>query len=493
LKKLVSIIAVGAIAVFAYSGRGGGRDGAARKDPGLASDRLSSKAERIDNDHAPERFDSLDAGMKELALELEKASIKWDRNRPEHESAHRLTNDWRKFSIERISALSTGQIRQLAEWMDSGSGFNSELYNYRQALIMIWASREPEVVRARLMKTAESSGYVGKEVNGWRNAHLEGLADDFHHARVGHAMKDPMAAWEAFLKDDANPRMKNLVNGRVTISELFREYSARLPEEAWDLAMTTNSSGDCRWMIDGFADGAPAGQDWEVRGRELAASLADRKLEVSHWSLQAIGERWIMEDPVAALDWYARCAPEDALKSANSNLNSDDPFAEAPPPDPAEAPMLLKVDLLVEMYGSYKDRTREAMAALDHLARHGEDQVAVAAVGKLVGTHLDPMDIPLLEVIARMPSQEERNDLLLQAVHAIPIRDDDPFSTATATLDGPNASLIAVRDLAARLDLPDDVRAEAEAAFRNVEDKELKALEESEQRRRNGGDPFSSR
>lgn len=487
IASIVAVIAAGAIAVFAFSGKDGGGTAATEKGPRPSSSRLPSKTERIDDDHDPERFDSLNDEMMELALELEKASIKWHRNRPEHESAHRLWNEWRKYSTDRISALSTTQIRQLGEWMDSGSDFVSELHDYRQAVIRIWASREPEVVRARLLEIAEHWGVLSQQVSSWRNARLEELSDDFHQTYVGHAMKDPKAAWEAFLKDDADRS--------ITISEIFREYSARLPEEAWHLALTTNSKGDCLRMIEGFADGAPAGQDWEERGRELAESLADRKLEGSHRAFQSIGERWIMEDPVAALDWYARCAPEDALKSANNHLNSDDPFAEAPPPDPAEAPMLLKIALLSEMYSSHKDRTREVIAALDHLATHGEAPLAIAAVGKLVGTDLHPMRIPLLEVIARLPAREDRNALFLQAVHAIPIRgdDSDPFASEAGPLEGPNASLTAVRDLAARLDLPDEIRAEAQAAFRKVEDEELKALEESELRRRNGGDPFSSR
>ena len=508
MQKLASITAVIAalgIAAYAFSGRNGGGTATSNDDKRPSSSHLPSKTERIDNDHAPERFDSLNDEMKALALELETAAIKWNRNRSADDGIYREWNEWRKYSTDRISALSTAQIRQLGEWMDSDPAFISELHSYRQALIRIWSSREPEVVRARLMETAENSGFVGKEVNGWRNGRLDELAEDFHQARVGYSMKDPKAAWKQLLQDDADPRMKYLTNAGTTLPELFREYSARLPEEAWNLALATGNEEYCLRMIEGFADGAPAGQDWEERGRELTHSLTARGLKASHWPFQSIGERWMMEDPIAALDWYVRSAPEEGLARAYDRLNrdsSDDPFAEAladdpfkeePPSDPDEISNLLKTDLLVGMYGSHKDRSREALAALDHLATHGEEQLAAAVAGELVGTRFDPMDIPLLEVIARMPKREDRNALFLQAVHAIHVRDDDPFATLSDALERPNACLVAARDLASRLDLPEAIRAEAEAVFRDVENKELKALEVLEKQRRDKNDPFSSR
>jgi hypothetical protein len=469
--------------------------------------KLPAKTERVDEEHDPARFESLDEAMRKIAEELETAAIKWNRARPLHESVHKAWNDWDDFSTARILELNTRQIRQLGEWA-TGEGINSdsELNDYRQAIIKIWSSREPDVVRACLLKIAEAEGFVGKEVNTWRNLSLEELSDNFHFYRVGHAMHDPKSAWETFLQDDADPRMKYFVDTLTTLPELFREYSSRAPEEAWKLTLTTTNEDYRRQMIEGFADGAPAGQEWNARSREFADSLADHGIEPSQWDFRSIAERWIMEDPVAALDWYARSAPPDALEWAihyTQRPEGADPFAEEtdgdlPDLNPEQAAELLKIDLLTSMYSSHKDRMDEVRSALEHLATHGGDPFAARTLGALIGESLDPMDTPLLGLIPKFPQREVRDQLFLQAVEAIPERTGNPSLSSSDSLEGPNLTLEAVRELAGKLDITPEIRAKAEDAFRKVEATELHALEVQEQLRRsksdtNGDDPFSSR
>ncbi len=295
--------------------------------------KLPAKTERVDEEHDPARFDSLDDGMRKIAEQLETAAIKWNRARATHESFHKLINDWDDFSTAQISDLETRQIRLLGEWVTGeGMNYDSELNDFRQAIIKVWASREPDVIRARLLEIADAHGFVGNEVSTWRNLNLDELSDDFHRYRVGQAMHDPRAAWEAFLSDDSDSRMKYLVDAGSTIPELIREYSSRAPEEAWNLTLATTNEGYRRRMIEGFADGAPAGQDWNARSREFSDSLADHGIEPSQWDFRSIAERWVMEDPAAALDWYARSAPPDALEWAirhtAQRVEGADPFAE---------------------------------------------------------------------------------------------------------------------------------------------------------------------
>lgn len=453
---------------------------------------LPAKTERIDEEHDPARFESLDESMRKIAEELETAAIKWNRARPTHESFHKLINDWEDFSTARILELETHQIRFLGEWVtDEGMNYVSELNDYRQAIIKVWASREPEVVRTRLLENADAQGFVGREVDTWRNLNLDELCDDFHRFRVGHAMRDPKAAWEAFLRDDSDSRMKYLVDAGSDIPELIREYSSRAPEEAWKLTLTTTNEGYRRRMIEGFADGAPAGQDWNARSLEIVDTLAARGLEPSQWDFRSIAERWIVEDPVEALDWYARSAPADALEWAIRSTYSSkgaDPFAveirEMPQLEPEEASTLLKLNLLVGMYHSHKDRIDEVITALDRLATHDQDPIAARALGTLIGDSLDPMDAPLLRLIPKLPQREVRNELFRKALEAIPTRTGDPSSSSSDSLEGPNLTLEAVRELAGKLDLSAEIRTAADLAFRKVEAAELKAFEEWEQRRR---------
>ena len=479
------------------------------EDPtlGTALSKLPAKTGRIDEEHDSARFESLDDGMKKIAEELEAAAIKWHRARSLHESVHKGWNDWDDYSTARILELDTRQIRQLGEWV-TGKGRNSDslLNDYCQAIIKIWSSREPDVVRANLLEIAETEGLVGKEVNTWRNLPLEELSDYFHFCRVGHAMHDPRGAWETFLQDDVDPRMKYLVDAGTTLPELFREYSSRAPEEAWKLTLTTTNEDFRRRMIEGFADGAPAGQDWNARSREFADSLADHGIEPSQWDSRSIAERWLMEDPAAALDWHARSTPPDALERAirsTHRVEGADPFAEVtvgdlPDLNPEQAAELLKIDLLIGMYHSHKDRMTEVISALDRLATHDRDPIAARALGGLIGDSLDPMDAPLLEVIPKFPKQQVRNELFLQAVEAIPTRTGDPSLSSSDSLEGPNLTLEAVRELAGQLDFTPEIRAKAEEAFREVEAAELKALAEQERLRRSKrdaaeDDPFSAR
>lgn len=106
---------------------------------------MPAKTARIDEEHHPARFDSLDDGTKKIAEELEAAAIKWQRARPLHESVHQTWNDWDDFSTVRIQELHTAQILLLGEWVTGeATPYVSELNDYRQAIIKVWASREPD-------------------------------------------------------------------------------------------------------------------------------------------------------------------------------------------------------------------------------------------------------------------------------------------------------------------------------------------------------------
>lgn len=491
MKRIVTIaavvVALGIAGVF--ESRRDARQPASRQPASEPStptpdlSKLPAKTDRIDEEHDPARFESLDEGMRKIAEQLELAAIKWNRARPIHESFHRLNNDWDDFSTARISELETHQIRLLGKWVTGEAGpYVSELNDYRQAIIKVWASREPDLVRSHLLKIAEAKGHVSKEVNSWPSPGLDELCDNFHFYHVGHAMLDPKGALETFFQYDADPRMENLVSPMTTLPELFREYAARAPDEAWSHALGM-AGEDCHHrMIEVFADGAPAEQDWESKGRELVDTLSKLDIASSPTTFEAIAERWVMEDPAAALDWFARMA------SGVAEFQTEDPFApnyvETVPRATEEVALKMKLDLLVGMYHSHKDRIAEVITALDRLAAHDHDPIAARALGSLIGDSLDPMDAPLLGLIPKFPQGEVRDELFLKALEAIPTRVGDPSSSSSDSLGGPNLILEAVRELAGELDLTPENRAKANEAFRRVEAAELKALEELERRRR---------
>jgi hypothetical protein len=500
LKRIVTIavvvVALGIAGVF-ESRRDARQPASEPPTPAPQLSKLPAKTERIDDDHHPARFESLDEGMRKIAEQLETAAIKWNRARPTHESLHKLNNDWTDFSTARISELETHQIQLLGEWVTGEvTPYVSELNDYRQAIIKIWASREPDAVRSRLLNIAETLGVLGKELNSWGKPGLEELCDNFHFYHVGHAMLDPKGALDEFLKDSAEPQMNYLVSEMTTLPELFREYATRDPEQAWIVALSLANEDYHHRMIEGFADGAPAGQDWETKGRELVDSLSNLDIDSSLTTFEAIAERWVMEDPAAALDWFARMA------SGIAEFQTEDRFApnyvESIPRSPEEVALKMKLDLLVGMYHSHKDRIAEVITALDRLATHDRDPIAERALGALIGDSLDPMDAFLLELIPKFPKREVRNELFLRAVEAIPTRTGDPSLSSSDSLKGPNLTLEAVRELAGKLDITPEINVKAEEAFHKVEAAELKALEDLKKLRRTRNDttendPFSSR
>lgn len=500
LKRIVTLtaalVALG-IAGFVVSRRDGGYYSPANPNPKSAGVMLPAKTGRNDDDHHAARFESLDEGMRKIAEQLETAAIKWNRARPTHESFHKLNNDRDEFSTARISELETHQIRFLGEWVTGElTPYVSELNDYRQAIIKVWASREPDVVRSHLLNIAETRGVVGKELNSWEKPGLEELSDNFHFYRVGHAMLDPKGAMDEFLKDSAEPLMKYLVSEMTTLPELFREYAARDPEQAWIVALSLANEDYHHRMIEGFADGAPAGQDWEKRSAEFVASLANRGIEPSRRDFRSIAERWVMEDPSAALDWFARMTVPLIENQSEDFLTED--HAETAPASKDEVATRLKLDLIISMYGSHKNRMDEVISAVDHLASNGNAPLAARALGELIGDSLDPMHTPLVGLIPKFPSSELRGELLLRAANAIPARGKSLDAILSDPLGGPNPTLEAVRELAAQLDLTPEIRAQAEAAFRKVEAAELQALEDQERLRRfksdtTQDDPFSSR
>lgn len=187
-----------------------------------------------------------------------------------------------------------------------------------------------------------------------------------------------------------------------------------------------------------------------------------------------IGERWLMENPQAALDWYARIASKERGDSFEDGGSAMDSSKD-------DATTSLKLDLLESAYDSHEDRMNDVCAALERLISAGDSDLVVRFVGKKTEVSLASWDLPLIDLVRKIPASEVRNSLFLKIARAIPVRGD---SDSSLNPSEPNVCLNAVRDLSTRLDLPDGIRAEVEEAFRNVEARELEALEKQEEWRR---------
>lgn len=446
-------------------------ESSAHPDPSRAST-TPSKTERIDENHQPDRLIGLDPSLHQLAIRLEELHISWEHNRPPVRGGYADWNDWREFALTQCRQLETSQIIDLIVWLE-GRDHNdiTEVIEYRQAFYQTWASRDPDSARDHVIALAERYELLGTDLEQvWQNVGFVESRDAYHYVLAGGATHDPTKTWSTFRQDLADPALQILPAVFMNVPEIFAAYASHAPADAWRLVLNEPGEDVTRYMHEGYADGAPARQDWEALGTEFVASLESRGLKSYNWIYESIAARWITEDPAAALDWYAARATLDA------HDNILDPFtAETPVRSedlaPAEYKRRLKIDLLEKMYKSHKDLTVEVAQALDQLLTEGDTEFVVAALGHFTGEHLHQWSTPLLAVVPNIPDPEIRNEVFLGLVEVLRPRFIDPFSP-DSSFDEPNIPCEAVRDLAKRLDLPEDIRTQAEAAFRKIEEQE---------------------
>jgi hypothetical protein len=240
-------------------------------------------------------------------------------------------------------------------------------------------------------------------------------------------------------------------------------------------------------MVDGFVTGVEAGQDWLKRADEYDALLESRGDEPSASARLTMMARWATDNPKAALDWFAE-------NTAFKELWEED--VGIPPQPPPELPgleklpeeMLVKFELLREarkgdwMYG-------EAIPRLvDQLVASGEGDLAALVMAECVWGGVS--DFRFFPQIRAFPDAEVRAALFLQAANSIQPRDKaDPFGGGTEKLER-QPWIESVRDLAKVIDLPEEVKAEAEAHLREVEAGELKFIADEARRERDPSDPF---
>lgn len=467
-----------AIAAAAYLRRTAGVLDAAGNSTGAPSTGTPSKTLRVDGNHHPDRLLGLDPTLQQLVIRLEDLNLTWERNRSPQQSGHAHWNNWRKFALHQSAQLETAQIVTLLTWMEElDHTVVTEVIEYRQAFFQTWASRDPDAARDHVITLAEHRElFNSEERQQWHNVSLNEVRDDYHFVLAGSAIHDPARAWATFQRDSVDPVLKILTDLSNTVPEVFSAYAAQAPEEAWRLVLTIGERKILHPMLEGYADGAPAGQDWNAMGNALFAVMRSHNTDPDNWTYEPIAARWVTEDPVAGLEWFAARATLYAD-------DPDDPFAPDVPVDPADLPppedlrQLLKIDLLGSMYASHRDLTDEVVTALDRLLTDGETELVTMALSELTGHgHLDPWDTPFIDLIPGIPDPDLRNTVFLQFVQALRPRDHDPFGPS---LDEPHITCEALRELSFQLDLPDDIHAETEARFREIAEHEELARRQS--------------
>ncbi|WP_367874635.1 hypothetical protein [Luteolibacter sp. Populi] len=403
---------------------------------------------------------------------MEEAAIMRDRSMSDYQRAIDSAEDWDRFAIAEIEKLETKQIQALAEWIYE-DGVH-ELEGYTQSIFLVWGSRDPAAARAMLLEAAENNGLLdGKTDDASRNFTDE-LPDHFHHVRVGHARLDPAAAWREFLTDSADPVMNRLVNASVTIPQLFEIYAEKSPNDAWHQILThpTGSSN----MLRGFAKGAPPGQDWERAGGDYLSAMLASGENLSASDLRPLTNRWLTEDPRGALDWFAANIPPDRIPLDVTGILADVDSATASLGLSESSPRLRAEFELVKRF-CITDNGPSVLRTLELLSDQGRQDLAVLGLRVSFGDSLRGYNLPFLDLIPGIEDPSLRTSLYLQAIGGIVVRQDDPFADPAVT-DSLDVCIEAIRSLAAKLDLPREIREQADAQLQVVAEESRKIQEE---------------
>lgn len=395
--------------------------------------RLAGRSPKAE--HSAARFNGLEPRLQEIALHLETLAIAWEARPP----MQAPDESWSRYALEQVAPLDTSQISALATWMAElpSHGF-TEAERFRVALYKTWGARDPKAAREQIEDRYRNLNSKEEGMEGV-NIPLDWVSSDFHSIQIGRALSDPAAAWEDFRKNDSDNALKALNNADVTLPPIFEKYAAVAPGEAWDLFLKT---GDGPWairMLQGFAKGAPAGQDWLTLGRQLLESPNAGPNQ--DWKITTLAARWLAESPDAALEWYA------------SHASSSQPAL-----DPADRQAELKAKLI--------ESSSAAIAAIDHLISRGEagDQAVVRRVFPKFAGYTSYYS-ELFPLIPKIRDTTVREEALLEIIRRLPTysREGD------RALPGPNPWLGPEKQLAAGIELSPATEAKIETIFRRVE------------------------
>ena len=374
------------------------------------------------------------------------------------------------------ATLSLKEVRTLATW-NASHHWGGNL-PFRGAILRAWGMREPlEAHRAMLAASAQHNHFA--EVTSYL----------FQHVLVGHSRVDPEAAWRQYLADRSDPTTNKALGGLTDTARLIlKEWARSQPEESFQTIFDCQSERYFWDLAEGFALGAPAGQDWPTLSDRLDNEAERRGYDFQKLGCETLAARWLVEDPIPALDWYA-----DRI----SDLRIERLMQE-PDIDPIETESVLARDpdvligsrdemklLLIRKLSYPSEFLYDSIPQfVEKLNTAGESDLAARAIEQFLCGNPDQ-----LSLISRIKNPAEGERVLIRSINSLPLRpypiESDEDRSTQGQVPIPFEAL--VRSTMEEMELSQDGIRQIEASLNHYRNRLESAVDED------WDDPFATR
>ena len=417
----------------------------------------------------PEHLDGLEPRFHDTVRRLEKAHEEWLSQRPPYENWKVHEVEWEIESRDLVASLSLEELEALTVWVVEGGSLDF----FVDTLLWSWGSRAPADVLAYLTTVIDDNRETMSTPHGLAgmNPYRDFFEECLYQGIAGIAELDAMQAWSA-LNEVESSGIEPLTN--YLREEIMKCHARQNPEEAWEFIIGSADEKLSRWLISGYIAGIGGVANWpdfvaKLQEQEFARSrygsgLSDRIKE-------QIARRWFMEKPDEALEWYSTNAEYSSVFAHRSGgLIS----YEGRVPEQEEAEVRIAADLLEYFIWEEGQEGIDSLSAW--LARRlpEGDPTGIYFLEYRLSQEGDSPDTAwLIPLVAEMPKAEAER-VYSELLKQIPARKSRVGNGLyEMTFESPNVILEAVKKLGDKLDLTPELRAEAEAAFRRVEEEEL--------------------
>lgn len=400
------------------------------------------------------RLKELDPYLREAVIRIESAVRQWEKQNPDA-----APDAWGEIVFGELNKLEAEQLSTLFDaallrriWLLSG---------YSDWVYVAWGAREPARARDWMLRSADHQGLLdgpGAWDSRYTNDWLQGI---FQDVQIGHARRDPLAAWQQMAEDLDNPRME-FVTGKFFAEFILEFYAKQDPQAAW---REIDSRRDLAFhLVPGFAMGAAAGQDWPARLEDYASLCrgANGDEAGSDRAVNSLMARWLAEDPDAALAWvdlHLRLHDFPSLGAWGGRKAPPQlPGVETPSED-----LLVELEMMRDIYICFWSRHQLMTEILTSLIAKGHLDLAALSIADRLGSRWDRRLYPL---ILSFPDPALREALLLTAVRKLPEPEGD--STTREEADQHLAVIYSLWTLSAETEVSEEARNQAKTGLRRA-------------------------
>ncbi len=403
--------------------------------------------------------------IRNLAIQIEAEAAQWQREHPRNRRFHRLQA---AHLDQRVADLGTREIKILADWQLRGPLPHISLLSHNRALshalLREWAFREPNTAHAAVEAYAADKNY-----------NAEYVSYELCEVFKGHARRNPEEAWSRYSDYEAVPELLRALGGTgETLQAIISEWAKSDPDASWE-ALTGRAwdSVEFDQIVEAYAFGLPDGQDWRALTSRALTEADQRKSGYETSIPTPFAARWLAENPLATLEWYADLIMKFRIKGRSPTNNPD-------PEQSISSHTVIKSGLIAYLHHADHPISDRTKAVLNQVIESGDIHLAAESMRTLIDLHLDQDELHFLDLIVKIPDQSSREELLLDVIRStqvVPVS-SDPFATPTPGEPMVNPAEKPIRALMRQMRLSPEATAAANAAFAEIEAKSARIRDE---------------